>query len=63
VTPRQLFAGNGKYNVRSAPLYPFDVSADGQRFVLIRTLKTEAANRIDVVLNWPAEANRAAVKR
>jgi len=59
-TPRQVFAGNGKYNVRSAPLYPFDVSADGQRFVLIRTLKTDAANRIDVVLNWPAEAGRAA---
>ena len=59
-TPRQVFAGNGKFNVRSAPLYPFDVSYDGQRFVLIRTLKTEAANRIDVVLNWPAESARAA---
>ena len=55
-TPHLVFAGNGKYNVRSAPLYPFDVSVDGQRFVLIRTLKTDAANRIDVVLNWPAEA-------
>jgi hypothetical protein len=59
-TPHLVFAGNGKYNVRSAPLYPFDVSADGQRFVLIRTLKTEAANRIDVVLNWPAELGRGA---
>ena len=59
-TPHLLFRADGKYNVRSAPLYPFDVSADGQRFVLIRTQKTEAANRIDVALNWPAEAGRSA---
>jgi serine/threonine-protein kinase len=56
--PQLVFSGNGKYNVRSAPLYPFDVSADGQRFVLIRTLKTDAANRIDVVLDWPSELAR-----
>ena len=62
-TPRLLFSGNGKYNVRSAPLYPFDVSPDGQRFVLLRTLKTDAADRIDVVLNWPAELDRAAAAK
>jgi len=58
-TPHLVFAGNGKYNVRSAPLYPFDVSSDGQTFALLRTLKTDAANRIDVVLNWAAEARAA----
>ena len=59
-TPRLVFRGEGKYNVRSAPLYPFDVSFDGQRFALIRTLKTDAANRIDLILNWPAEFERSA---
>jgi Tol biopolymer transport system component len=58
-TPRLLFAGNGKYNVHSAPLYPFDVSFDGQRFALIRTLKTDTANRIDLLLNWAAELERS----
>ena len=62
-TPHLLFRADGKYNVRSAPLYPFDVSADGQRFVLIRTQKTEAANRIDVALNWAGEAGRAAAEK
>ncbi len=59
-TPHLLFRANGTYIVRSAPLYPFDVSADGQRFVLIRAQKTETANRIDVALNWPAELSRSA---
>jgi Tol biopolymer transport system component len=57
-TPHLVFRGEGKYNVHSAPLYPFDVSPDGQRFVLVRTLRTNAANRIDVVLNWGAGIGR-----
>ncbi len=59
-TPRMLYEGKGRYEV-ATNLYPFDVSADGQRFVLLKTnARAEMANRIDLVLNWTAELDRLA---
>ena len=58
-TPRMVFKGEGRYNIRTAPLYPWDVSYDGQRFVLLRNEQTTVANRIDLVLGWAAEIGRA----
>ncbi len=58
--PRLVYPGKGRYDVRS--LYrPFDVSSDGQRFVLMKTsARADVASRIDVVLNWPTELQRSA---
>ena len=48
-------------SIRDRPAYPFDVSADGQRFVLLKSERADrVANRIDVVLDWPAELDRLA---
>jgi Tol biopolymer transport system component len=58
-TPRRIFDGEGRYNVRTAPLYPWDVSYDGQRFALLKSGPTTAAGRIDIVLGWGTEVGRA----
>lgn len=61
-TARLLYRGEGRYNIRTAPLYPFDVSADGQRFALLKKGEPTGANRIDVVLGWPSELAAATKK-
>jgi hypothetical protein len=54
-TPRFVYRGEGRYSIRTAPIYPWDVSYDGQRFALLRSGQMTAANRIDVVLGWASE--------
>jgi serine/threonine-protein kinase len=54
-TPRSVYRGEGRYSIRTAPIYPWDVSYDGQRFALLRSGQMTAANRIDVVLGWASE--------
>ena len=39
----------------SGYLHEFDVSADGQRFLLIRTAPESRPTRLDLVLNWSEE--------
>jgi hypothetical protein len=39
----------------SGYLHEFDISADGQRFLLIRTAPESRPTRLDVVLNWSEE--------
>ncbi|HWZ85044.1 MAG TPA: protein kinase [Thermoanaerobaculia bacterium] len=58
--PRLVYPGKGRFD--AGGLYsPFDVSSDGQSFVLMKTnARAEGAGRIDVVLNWPAELQRLA---
>jgi dipeptidyl aminopeptidase/acylaminoacyl peptidase len=36
----------------SGYLHEFDVSADGQRFLVIRTDRESRPTRLDVILNW-----------
>ena len=36
----------------SGYLHEFDVSADGQRFLVIRTERESRPTRLDVILNW-----------
>ncbi len=58
--PRTVYQGKGRYDVRGV-FALFDVSSDGQRFVLMKTSpRTDAANRLDVILNWPTELQRVA---
>jgi Tol biopolymer transport system component len=48
--PRLLF--EMQYVIHTAPLSPYDVSSDGQRFVFMKGEQTEYLRQIDVVLNW-----------
>jgi Tol biopolymer transport system component len=59
-TPRRVYGGEGRYTIRTAPLYPFDVSYDGQRFVLLKGRPPAAIDRIELVLGWGTELARAA---
>jgi hypothetical protein len=50
-TPRVLFSAN----FRSGGLHEFDVTSDGQRFLLILNSRTEGnTDRLTVVSNWQA---------
>jgi Tol biopolymer transport system component len=62
-TPRRVYDGEGHYNIRTAPLYPYDVSYDGRRFALLKSGQATAADRIDLVLAWPSELAGAARAR
>jgi len=55
-TPRLLF--EGRYQQSTLPLLPFyDVTADGQRFVMVQAQETDPG-QINVVLNWFEELKR-----
>ena len=51
-TPRMLFEGH--YEPTAVPIANYDVSPDGQRFLMLKpTEQAEAApTQINVVLNW-----------
>ena len=54
--PRKLF--EGPYN-RSNAFWPnYDVSPDGQRFLMVKGSPPLPATRINVVLNWAEELKR-----
>jgi len=59
-TPRLVARGEGRFTIRTAPLYPFDASNDGQRFALLKSRPPAAIDRIELVLNWGAELARGA---
>ena len=56
--PLTLFAG--KYVRSEFPLtgFAYDVSPDGQRFVMVEETGESTAAQINVVLNWAAELTR-----
>jgi hypothetical protein len=44
---------------RSSTLWPnYDVAADGQQFLMVKTLKDRSPGYIAVVLNWTSELQR-----
>jgi hypothetical protein len=49
-TPRRLFSTA----MPSGNSYPYDVTRDGQRFVVLQLLPQSAAPPLTVILNWPA---------
>jgi serine/threonine protein kinase/Tol biopolymer transport system component len=57
-TPRMLFEGH--YEQPPVPLHNFDVSPDGQRFLMLKPVEQEqgATTQINVVLNWFEELKR-----
>jgi serine/threonine-protein kinase len=57
-TPRKLF--EGKYEPAPVPIANYDVSSDGQRFLMLKSSDQELAapTQINVVLNWFEELKR-----
>jgi eukaryotic-like serine/threonine-protein kinase len=57
-TPRMLF--EGRYEVAPAPIVNYDVSPDGQRFLMVKPGEQAQAapTQINVVLNWFEELKR-----
>jgi hypothetical protein len=57
-TPRMLF--EGPYEQPPVPLHNFDVSPDGQHFLMLKAVEQEqtAPTQIIVVLNWFEELKR-----
>jgi len=51
--PRKLFSTQ-VFTTNS----PWDVTADGQRFIVVSRGQYEAENAINTVVNWDAEAER-----
>ena len=56
-TPKVLFEGDF-YQGRGTTWPSYDITADGQRFVLVQADKEEAPTQINVVLNWFEELKR-----
>ena len=50
----------GHYEQPPVPLHNFDVSPDGQRFLMLKPVEQEqvATTQINVVLNWFEELKR-----
>jgi Tol biopolymer transport system component len=60
--PRVLFEGRFRDSVNGNT--PFSISADGQRFLRVQQVEPDrAVTRIDLVLDWLAEVERAATER
>ncbi len=56
-TPRMLF--EGRYDLAPFPTTNYDVSPDGQRFLMVKPSEQETATtQINVVLNWFEELKR-----
>jgi serine/threonine-protein kinase len=57
-TPRKLF--EGRYELAPVPINDYDVSPDGQRFLMVKPTEQEQAapTQINVVLNWFEELKR-----
>ncbi len=56
-TLRQLFEGPYRRTPTESTAH-YDVSADGQRFLMIKEEQQEAGTQINVVLNWFEELKR-----
>jgi hypothetical protein len=49
-TPRMLF--EGVYDRQFGPVTNYDVSPDGQRFLMVKPAEQSGPTQINVVLNW-----------
>lgn len=54
-TPQRLFQFNPRH-----PYIPYDVTADGQRFMVSNLIEEPGAMPITVVVNWTASLNTEA---
>ena len=57
-TPVALFQTTPRQPVSSADLFVYDVSRDGQRFLINTQVKQAEPQPISIVLNWTAKLNK-----
>ena len=55
-TPAALFQANPREMFATSELFSYDVSNDGQKFLINTQLKTEMTP-VSIVLNWSAKLN------
>ncbi len=57
--PRRLFGGRYSHTLAGAFWPDYDVTPDGQRFLMVKSSETsELPNHVNVVLNWFDELKR-----
>jgi len=54
-TPTTLFQAHPRQQISSLDVFTYDVSRDGQRFLINTRVERTQASPMSVVLNWPAE--------
>lgn len=54
-TPAPLFTASARERVSSTEFMNYDVTADGQRFIVNKPMDASAAPPLKNILNWPAE--------
>ncbi len=57
-TPVALFQATPRQPVPIYDLFVYDVSRDGQRFLIITEVKQAESAPISIVLNWTAKLNK-----
>ena len=57
-TPIQLFVAPAREPVSSTDFMNYDVSADGQRFIINKPVDAKEAPPLRIILNWPAEVTK-----
>jgi eukaryotic-like serine/threonine-protein kinase len=57
-TPVELFQATPRQPVVSADLFVYDVSRDGQRFLINSPVKQAETQPMSIVLNWSARLNK-----
>jgi Tol biopolymer transport system component len=56
--PMELFQTTPRQPVSTNDQFAYDVSRDGQRFLVLTLVKQAEATPISVILNWPAKLNK-----
>lgn len=57
-TPVALFQATPQQPVSTDNLFVYDVSRDGQRFLIITPVKQPETQPMSVILNWAAKLNK-----
>jgi len=57
-TPAALFQTTPRQPVSSSDLFVYDVSRDGQRFLINTQVKQAETQPMSIILNWPAKLNK-----
>jgi eukaryotic-like serine/threonine-protein kinase len=57
-TPVALFQATQRQPVSSRDLFAYDVSRDGQRFLILTRVTQAETQPMSIILNWPAKLNK-----
>jgi hypothetical protein len=57
-SPVTLFQTHRRQSVSSQDVFPYDVSGDGQKFLIITKMDEATAAPLSVLLNWSSEMEK-----